>query len=100
MLDNYNHEYAKGLTGDKSEEAKEDIDSFFMEYVDQGVKDLALFRDLLLKELDKGAKIKITVIGFASPLAKTKYNVNLTKRRISSLVNYMREYDNALYRKI
>ena len=97
MLEKYKNEYAKGLAGDKSEEAKEDIESFFMEYVDQGVKDLALFRELLLKELDKGAKIKITVKGFASPLAKTKYNVNLTKRRISSLVNYMREYDNGVF---
>lgn len=99
MLDKYKIEYAKGLSGDKSEEAKEDIESFFVEYVDQGVKDLELFRKLLLKELDKGAKINITIKGFASPLAKTKYNVNLTKRRISSLVNYMREYDNGVFAK-
>ena len=69
-----------------AEDAKEDIENFFIEYVDQGVKDLELFRDLLLEELQKGLKIKIMVKGFASPLAKTDYNVNLTKRRISSLL--------------
>lgn len=99
MIDKYKKEYSKGLVGDKSAEAKEDIESFFVEYVDQGVKDLELFRTLLLKELDKGAKINVTVKGFASPLAKTKYNVHLTKRRIVSLVNYLYEYDGGVFAK-
>jgi hypothetical protein len=98
MLDKYQVEYSSGLNGDKAEEAKEDIESFFIEYVDQGVKDLVQFRDLLLEELQKGAKINITVKGFASPLAKTDYNVNLTKRRISSLVNYLMEYENGVFK--
>ena len=97
MLPTYKDEYSKGLKGEKSDEAKEDIESFFIEYVDQGVADLELFRDLLLIELEKGAKINITVKGFASPLAKTDYNVNLTKRRIASLVNYMREWNNGTF---
>jgi hypothetical protein len=98
MLDKYQSEYSSGLNGLKAEEAKEDIESFFMEYVDQGVKDLAVFQDLLLEELKKGAKIKITVKGFASPLAKTDYNVNLTKRRISSLENYLMHTENGAFR--
>lgn len=99
MLDQYKKEYANGLNGEKAEFAKEEIENFFIEYVDKGVSDLTLFRNLLLKELDKGAKINITIKGFASPLAKTDYNVNLTKRRISSLVNYMREYNNGVFVK-
>jgi len=99
MLDQYKKEYANGLNGDKADLAKEEIETFFIEYVDKGVSDLQLFRDLLLKELERGAKINITVKGFASPLAKTDYNVNLTKRRINSLVNYMREYDNGIFAK-
>lgn len=99
MLDTYKKEYSKGLSGEKADEAKEDIESFFTEYVDQGIKDLEAFRDLLLEELDRGAKINITVQGFASPLAKTDYNVNLTKRRIASLINYMREYDGGVFAK-
>lgn len=97
MIEKYQTEYSNGLQGDKKEEAKEDIESFFIEYVDQGVKDLSLFRDLLLEELQKGAKIQVTVKGFASPLAKTDYNVNLTKRRINSLVNYLSEYENGIF---
>lgn len=92
MIPQYKREYSKGLTGEKAEDAKEDIESFFTEYVEQGVKDLELFRDLLLEELRKGHSIVLTVKGFASPLAKTDYNVNLTKRRIASLKNYLMKY--------
>jgi hypothetical protein len=91
MIDKYKKEYSNGLRGDDAADASDDIDDFFLEYVKQGVADLELFRDLLLKELERGRKIQMTVKGFASPLAKTDYNVNLTKRRISSMVNYMRE---------
>ncbi len=92
MLNKYQKEYSKGLKGDKAEEAKEDIESFFIEYVDQGVKDLQQFQELLLEELDKGRAIELTIKGYASPLAKSDYNVNLTKRRIWSLINYLNEY--------
>ncbi len=98
MLEKYQKEYSTGLSGEKAEEAKEDIESFFIEYVDQGVKDLELFRDLLLEELQKGAQIKVAVKGFASPLAKTDYNVNLTKRRISSFINYLQAYNSGVFK--
>lgn len=98
MIGTYQAEYSKGLKGTKSNEAEEDIEDFFIQYVDKGVSDLELFRTLLMKELERGAKINITVKGFASPLAKTDYNVNLTKRRIASLVNYMSEYDKGIFR--
>lgn len=99
LEDKYKKEYSVGLRGDKAEEAKEDIDDFFTEYVEQGVLDLDEFTRLLKLELDKGYAIEITVKGFASPLAKTDYNVNLTKRRISSLINYLYELDGGVYAK-
>lgn len=97
MIPTYSKEYSKGLSGDKVLDAQEDIESFFLEYVEQGVKDLNLFRDLMLKELEKGTSLELTVKGFASPLAKTDYNVNLTKRRIASLVNYLKEYEGGIF---
>lgn len=94
----YKREYSKGLSGDNAEEAKEDIDDFFTEFVEQGVLDLEEFIRLLKIELDKGYAIEVTVKGFASPLAKTDYNVNLTKRRISSLINYLYEYQEGVFK--
>lgn len=90
----YKKEYAEGLSGDDAEEAKEDIEDFFVEYVEQGVLDLHEFLRLLKVELDKGFEIEVTIRGFASPLAPTAYNVPLTKRRISSLINYLEVYRN------
>ena len=81
MIETYKTEYAKGLSGTRANEAGEDIESFFIEYVDQGVRDLELFQKLLINELDKGAKINITIKGFASPLAKTDYNVKSDKKK-------------------
>lgn len=92
MKEKYKNEYSKGLSGDKSVEAKEDIADFFLEYVDQGVKDLYWFSELLLKELKKGKRIRVTIKGFASPLAPTAYNVHLTRRRIVSLKNFLWDY--------
>lgn len=91
LMEVYKEEYARGLSDENREKAKEDIEDFFSDYAEKGVSDLELFSELLLKELEKGQKIVLTVKGYASPLAKTDYNVNLTLRRISSLQNYLRE---------
>lgn len=93
LLPTYQEEYSEGLIPDKAQIAKEEIESFFMEYVDQGVKDLSIFSDLLYKELQKGTHIQLVIKGFASPLAKSDYNVKLTKRRIASLKNYLSDLD-------
>ena len=94
LLSTYQDEYSEGLIPEKAQIAKEEIESFFIEYVDQGVKDLSIFSDLLFKELQKGTRIKLIIKGFASPLAKSDYNVKLTKRRIASLKNYLAELEN------
>jgi hypothetical protein len=93
LVPKYKREYSSGLKGDDAEDAKEDIADFFAEYVEQGVVDLKDFLDLLKIELEKGYEIEVTIKGFASPLAKTDYNVPLTKRRINSLLKYLRVYD-------
>lgn len=92
LIPEYEREYSKGLTEDRSDLAEERIDRFFIEEVDKGIGDLELFTSLLSEELKKGSRVELTVRGFASPLAETDYNVNLTSRRISSLVNYLSEY--------
>ena len=92
MKKTYRKEYSAGLSGERAEDAKEDINDFFVEYVEQGVKDLEEFLRLLVVELEKGYEIEVTVQGFASPLAKTDYNVHLTRRRINSLIQYLEIY--------
>ena len=45
----------------------------------------------------KGRRIKLVVRGFASPLAKSDYNVNLSLRRIQSMINYLRTVDDGAF---
>lgn len=93
LLPKYEKEYRQGLSDDAGNKAEEAIDAFFRNSVDEGVKNLKLFTRLLAGELAEGQQIAITIKGFASPLAKTDYNVKLTSRRISSFVNYLKNFD-------
>ena len=63
------------------------------------MQDLEKFAKLMVKVLLDSEHVKITMKGYCSPLASTSYNVNLAKRRISSLRNYFMEYDNGYFRK-
>lgn len=99
MQEEYKKEYSKGLSGDAAEDAKIDIEDFFIQYVEQGVEDLKEFLRLLIIELDKGYDVEVTIRGFASPLADTDYNVKLTRRRIMSLENYIWEHEGGVFQK-
>ncbi len=92
-------EYTKGLEGDAKNLAQNRVENFFEDSVDAGMQDLEKFALLLEQVLARGEKVKITMKGYCSPLASTDYNVNLAKRRISSLQNYFLEYNNGEFVK-
>ena len=98
LLPEYQTKYRKGLSENRGDKAEDAMDSFFINEIDQGVEDLEFFTKLLLKELEKGQRIVLTVKGFASPLAATDYNVKLTSRRISSLENYLIAYNHGVFK--
>jgi len=95
----YFAEYSKGLEGEQKEQAINRVENFFEDSVDAGMQDLDKFALLLEQVLLRGEKVKITMKGYCSPLASTDYNVNLAKRRISSLRNYFMEYGNGKFVK-
>lgn len=96
MRNQYKKEYSKGAKGDDIERAQTEIDELFEDSVDAGMRDLEAFAVLLLKVLKDSEKVSITMKGYCSPLASTDYNVNLAKRRMSSLRNYFMEYQNGI----
>lgn len=93
----YLKENSRGLSGEKSEEATTITNDFFELKVKDGFQDLNEFSDLLLKELEKGRSLNVSVRGFASPRAQTDYNLNLTKRRTASLVNFMKSDSSGIF---
>ncbi len=99
MREQYKKEYSKGAKEKEYEHAVNDIDALFDDSVDAGMQDLERFAQLLIKVLKDKEKVTITMKGYCSPLASTDYNINLAKRRISSLKNYFLEYENGILAK-
>ncbi|MFL5764856.1 MAG: hypothetical protein ACJ77K_13005 [Bacteroidia bacterium] len=99
MRELYKKEYSKGAQGPDVDRAIGEIDNLFDDSVDAGMQDLEKFAQLLKKVLADSEKVEITIKGFCSPLASTDYNVNLAKRRCSSLRNYFNEYENGIFLK-
>jgi tetratricopeptide (TPR) repeat protein len=87
--------------GKKTEQAiaiKKSINEFF-DSLDTGMNSLDTFALMLLEKMKNGEKLTVTIKSYYSPLASDKYNYHLAKRRIYSLRNYFKEYENGiLYR--
>ena len=71
----------------------ERVRNFFDNDVRYGAERLQEFSDRVLFYLQRDANIELIVEGYASPLAPSDYNRNLTKRRIHSVENHLRQYD-------
>ena len=69
------------------------VDFFFDHDLKQGYQKLLRLCDLLNRELKTGKKVVLTLEGYASPLHASEYNVNLSKRRIMSIYNLMKEWN-------
>jgi len=93
VYNKYENRKAKFSLKQDTPEAKTAIVGFFNNEVKKGYDDLIVLSDTIAKKLAEGYKAMITVKGFASPLAQNEYNINLTKRRISSIRNFLANYD-------
>jgi len=78
----------------KDEEIELELESFFEDELANGIADLEFFTPLLLRSLQDGNQIELSIKGFASSVSAADYNLYLTLRRIESLVNYFKEYSN------
>ena len=89
-------EYAKPLSGEQKNAAKQQVDDFFEFDVKGGYGQLNGFLEQLVRELESGQKMKISIKGYASPRASNRYNLALSKRRIHSLKNELVKYQNGI----
>ncbi len=95
------YEFIDEYTGPLSEVAKEEaaweIDRFFEDKVKRGNEYLMLFSTILLDRLKEGETVEIFIKGFTSPRAKSNYNLSLGKRRVSSVKNHFRAYQDGVF---
>ena len=95
----FQKEYGKGVS--KSEKLKRaaEIDYFFDMELDSNYIKFLDFTNSTLRRLRFGRDITITVKAYASPLASEAYNLALTKRRINSIQNFYRIYQDGAMSK-
>jgi len=65
------------------------LESFFEDSLKGNFNKLNIIFSHILSDLKQGKKIELQIKGYASPLHKKQYNINLSKRRIKSFVNYI-----------
>ena len=84
------------LSGRLKGQAENQMASFFEQEVAGGYVQLQKFGAQLELAMELEAKVSINVKGFSSPLTSEDYNQQLSKRRISSVLNYLTAYNNGV----
>ena len=97
--DQYKKGYTRGLTGEDRIVAEWEVEKFFETEVKKSYQDFERFTQQVLERLLLGNRYTITVKAYSSPLAKADYNFRLSKRRISSMENYYRQYRGGIMAK-
>lgn len=90
--EDYVENYLELFSTEEKEEARKEMQEFFEREVAFGGERLILFSNLLLQRLEEGDKVEIFVKGYTSPRAQSDYNLQLGKRRVSSLINHFRNF--------
>ena len=68
------------------------LSNFFNDILQKNFNRLNQILIALLDDLSKGNNIELYIRGYASPLYNKEYNQNLSQRRISSVVNYIQQF--------
>lgn len=89
--------YASTLKGEDKLTAESKIDAFFTDEVEKNYLKLLQFLSYLKELLSEGSTVAITIKGYASPLNNHAYNLNLSKRRVQSLINFLYQYEDGVF---
>jgi len=74
--------------------AAQRIDAFFEDRVERGYDKLNLYASAILEYLKRGRSARIEIQGTASPRASVSYNKALSTRRVNSVKEYLRQWNN------
>jgi hypothetical protein len=69
---------------------------FFEQTVSRGYQSLLIFAEQLEEVLALEAKMEIKLKGYTSPLTASDYNNLLAKRRISSVENFLKQFNSGV----
>ena len=84
---------------DEYENQNDSLSGFFDQNLRTNYNQFLAILDQVKNDLEKGSKIELQIRGYASPLHKFEYNINLSKRRIKSVINFISVYQNSVLSK-
>jgi outer membrane protein OmpA-like peptidoglycan-associated protein len=89
----YTERFSAGLPMQQSTDARQEVNTFFENEVRTGYDRLDQLCELLQERLEQGMEVEILIKGFTSPRAESDYNLQLGRRRISSVRNHIMLWD-------
>ncbi len=92
----YRERFAGNIDGANAEIAAQQIDDFFENEIRRGYDRFGQLCDLLLNRLEAGEAVEVLIKGFTSPRAESDYNLNLGKRRVSSVRNHFETWSDGV----
>ncbi|MDR1757344.1 MAG: hypothetical protein LBR51_00045 [Bacteroidales bacterium] len=97
LEEQYMNQCEDGSRGQTRQEAEREMKTFFEQEVREGMRRLEAWVPVLLQVLRAGYPVTLVVSGYASALHRADYNTLLTSRRVYSLVNYLRTYEDGVF---
>ncbi len=88
----YRERYSSITAKAKDDLAAKQIDDFFENEIRSGYERLDQLCDLLFVHLQNEEALEVFIKGFTSPRAESDYNLNLGKRRVSSVRNHFESW--------
>jgi len=95
----YIKQYTTGLSKEAIAAATDSLENFFERDVRGGWNRLFAFTETLYEKLERGDKIELILRGYSDPASNSAYSMNLSARRISSVVNHFMIFDGEILKK-
>lgn len=89
----YIQRYVSGLSKEQIAAATDSLDTFFEDDVRGGWGMMRFLLESLYERLNSGEKIELILRGYTSPQNTATYNLNLSRRRIGSVINEFLVFD-------
>lgn len=94
----FKEEYTKKMSTAETVLAEQRMDDFFENDVKGGFDKFQAFLAAMLRQLDQGKTFELSLRGFASPRADSRYNLALSQRRVVSVQNELVQYSNGAFK--
>lgn len=93
----YRERFVAGMKDNQADAAEQLVDDFFENEIRRGSDRLSSLCDFVLSGLQKGQSLEVVLKGYTSPRAESDYNLNLAKRRISSVRNVFEKFADGVF---